>query len=119
MNCPKCTTALEAVTMDGIEVDVCPACKGVWFDKFELGPLLDSHDEAVKPLLGGADGDDKNYRRGVKCPRDDADLLRVNSARNHEVTVDVCMVCQGVWLDGGEFERIKTAQPGIRLGDLI
>ena len=105
--------------MDGIEVDSCAGCGGVWFDKAELGPLLDKTPQQVEPLLSGDDAEDANYRRQVVCPRDGNKLLRVKSARNREVTIDACPTCQGVWLDGGEFRRIHDAQPGVKLGDLV
>lgn len=119
MKCPKCREAsLEAMTVDGIEVDRCGTCQGIWFDNRELGALLDRAREQVKPILGGADPDDLDYHYGV-CPRDEQKLMRVKSLRNGEVTLDVCGVCRGIWLDGGEFEAIKNAQPQIRLGDIV
>ena len=119
MDCPKCPEgALVALTVDEVEVDRCPTCEGIFFDRAELGELLDRDAERVAPILGGSDDEDRNART-ARCPRDDQPMMRVTSLRNREVTVDSCAVCQGVWLDGGEFARIKLAQPKIRLGDLI
>jgi hypothetical protein len=36
MRCPKCGEALEEITFQGIQVDRCTACKGVWLDPGEL-----------------------------------------------------------------------------------
>jgi uncharacterized protein len=119
MKCPKCEAhELVSLTVDGIEVDHCSTCQGIWFDRHELGDLLQKEMEQVKPLLGGEDPDDHDHQTGI-CPRDQQRLLRVTSVRNHKVVLDTCHVCQGIWLDGGEFERIKTAQPGFSLGDLV
>jgi len=119
MDCPKCSeSALEALTVDEVEVDRCPTCEGIFFDRAELGELLDREPEKLTPILGGNDAADLNART-ARCPRDQQPMMRVTSLRNREVTVDSCAVCQGVWLDGGEFARIKLAQPKIRLGDLI
>ncbi len=119
MNCPKCDQPLSPLVMDGVEVDTCSVCEGIWFDKAELGQLLDKTTQRVQPIMSGDDAEDANYRRQVSCPRDGGKLLRVNSARNHKVTLDACVVCQGVWLDGGEFKRIREVQPGVKLGDLV
>lgn len=120
MKCPKCEeTDLAAATLDGVEVDTCSQCNGVWFDKRELGELLGKKTQRVESIMGGEDGDDANYKRGILCPRDGKNMMRVRSNRNRKVTVDACVICQGVWLDGGEFERIKHADPGVGLGDLI
>ncbi|MBE7502957.1 MAG: zf-TFIIB domain-containing protein [Verrucomicrobiales bacterium] len=32
--------------------------------------------------------------------------MRVRSARDREVVVDVCPRCRGLWLDGGELARL-------------
>ena len=45
MNCPRCTSELKAVPRDGIEIDVCPACKGVWLDAGELERLSNAEDD--------------------------------------------------------------------------
>jgi uncharacterized protein len=42
MHCPKCGQELAAETCDGVEVDVCPSCKGVWLDAGELGTIVES-----------------------------------------------------------------------------
>lgn len=42
MNCPLChNRALVAHHRGGVEIDVCPHCKGVWLDRGELEKLLD------------------------------------------------------------------------------
>lgn len=119
MNCPKCAgPSLSPVVVDGIEVDRCPSCEGIWFDKRELTDLLESNSGEVREILGGEDAHGHDQSPGT-CPRDGGKLLRVRSSRNREVTLDCCVVCQGVWLDGGEFERIRAARPQTRLGDLL
>jgi Zn-finger nucleic acid-binding protein len=118
MTCPKCAGTLARLEIDGVEVDRCASCGGIWFDKGELGPLLDGDTGKIRALLGGEDPDHLDARRG-RCPRHEKPLLRVTSARNPDVRIETCGVCQGVWLDGGEFERIKRARPGVKLGDLV
>jgi uncharacterized protein len=42
MQCPLCRdTELEPRFSRGIEVDVCPRCRGLWLDRGELERLLD------------------------------------------------------------------------------
>ena len=41
MNCPKCPdTALLMTERQGIEIDYCPQCRGVWLDRGELDKLV-------------------------------------------------------------------------------
>jgi Zn-finger nucleic acid-binding protein len=34
-SCPRCSRGLEAIRVAGIELDVCPACAGLWLDQSE------------------------------------------------------------------------------------
>ncbi len=38
--CPKCQEILVPVDRDGVEVDYCPHCRGVWLDRGELDKIL-------------------------------------------------------------------------------
>ncbi len=40
MNCPVCDASLRSVVKHGVEVDICPDCKGVWLDRGELDKLV-------------------------------------------------------------------------------
>lgn len=41
MNCPRCeTNVLDERDRNGITVDVCPSCRGVWLDRGELEKML-------------------------------------------------------------------------------
>ena len=41
MNCPACHTALLMSEREGIEIDYCPACRGVWLDRGELDKIIE------------------------------------------------------------------------------
>lgn len=42
MNCPICTTVSLVMTdRQGIEIDYCPQCRGVWLDRGELDKIID------------------------------------------------------------------------------
>lgn len=41
MNCPVCDEKLRAVQKYGVEVDICPGCKGIWLDRGELEKILE------------------------------------------------------------------------------
>ena len=41
MKCPNCNETLLMTERMGVEVDYCPACRGIWLDKGELDKLLD------------------------------------------------------------------------------
>ncbi|MHB0935465.1 MAG: TFIIB-type zinc ribbon-containing protein [Armatimonadota bacterium] len=41
MNCPVCDAPLRAIHKYGVEVDICPGCKGVWLDRGELEKIIE------------------------------------------------------------------------------
>ena len=112
--CPHCQVGLQAMNLledDPIETDMCPACRGLWFDKGELVAIL----EAVKEP--GAEinrhlltslcernvvADTVKY---VRCPVCDVMMNRQCFGHRSGVVVDRCRE-HGVWLDGGELETL-------------
>lgn len=44
MNCPKCESAMRSYERNGITVDQCTGCKGIFLDKGELEHLMDAED---------------------------------------------------------------------------
>lgn len=54
MNCPVCNTvSLVMSERQGIEIDYCPQCRGVWLDRGELDKIIDRSVETS----GGQRGD--------------------------------------------------------------
>lgn len=82
MRCPLCPDSiLDARHHGGIEIDVCPRCKGVWLDRGELDRLIGSDapttparratDPVFDPAMDDPDDEagDGRDRRGA-TPRD-------------------------------------------------
>ena len=41
MKCPNCNVALTMADRNGIEIDYCPDCRGVWLDRGELDKIIE------------------------------------------------------------------------------
>jgi uncharacterized protein len=41
MQCPQCAVALVMSERQGVEIDYCPQCRGVWLDRGELDKILE------------------------------------------------------------------------------
>ena len=41
MKCPNCEETLVMADRQGIEIDYCPKCRGVWLDKGELDKIIE------------------------------------------------------------------------------
>jgi len=62
MDCPVCGDKLRAIEKYGVEVDVCPGCKGVWLDRGELEKILAADSGGSAPA-GRSDDRDRNDDR--------------------------------------------------------
>ncbi len=55
MKCPKCGAGLQEIEMDGIMVDKCGGCEGIFLDRGELELMIESHKgglHRLKKLFG-------------------------------------------------------------------
>jgi len=41
MNCPPCNVVLQMTERQGVEIDYCPKCRGVWLDRGELDRIIE------------------------------------------------------------------------------
>ena len=46
--CPNCNTSMQNVNRSGVELDMCPSCRGVWLDRGELEKILADAREQVQ-----------------------------------------------------------------------
>ena len=49
MNCPTCKTALHISDRQGVEIDFCPTCRGVWLDRGELDKIIERAAREFQP----------------------------------------------------------------------
>jgi Zn-finger nucleic acid-binding protein len=71
MNCPRCEgAALEERERDGVVIDVCRACRGLWLDRGELEKLVARATQEFDEL---ARRRDDIPPRGVRYHDDDDD----------------------------------------------
>ena len=55
MLCPVCHVGLSMTDRQGVEIDYCPQCRGVWLDRGEL-------DKIIERSAGGVQGPQPSYR---------------------------------------------------------
>lgn len=49
MLCPVCETGLAMSDRNGVEIDYCPSCRGVWLDRGELDKIIERSLEQSTP----------------------------------------------------------------------
>ena len=45
MKCPSCNETLLITERNGVEIDYCPKCRGIWLDRGELDKIIDKAGE--------------------------------------------------------------------------
>ncbi len=50
MNCPNCNVALVMSERQGIEIDYCPSCRGVWLDRGELDKIIEKSTQPANEM---------------------------------------------------------------------
>ena len=61
MKCPKCDVVLVMADRQGIEIDYCPQCRGVWLDRGELDKIIERSAAAEYGSRKKRDHDDDDY----------------------------------------------------------
>ena len=59
MQCPNDGATLQMTDRQGVEIDYCPSCRGIWLDRGELDKIL----ERSRAMPDRYDDDDDDYRR--------------------------------------------------------
>ena len=69
MQCPVDGTQLVMSDRQGVEIDYCPACRGVWLDRGELDKIIERSVPAAAPPPAPRGEPDRDYDRGRKKKR--------------------------------------------------
>jgi len=112
MNCFGCGTAMRKGNRDGVLVDACPNCGGVWLDAGELEALERRESRERAGLLHQARQELAEEMQQVlkivdMCPRCQA--ARLKRTHRHGVQIDYCPNCKGLYFDDRELERVMKA----------
>ncbi len=105
MICPKDHQPMLAIEYNGVEIDFCPECEGIWLDSGELEFLAASGNEASPWLSSFSVAKDVSEKK-VKCPRCQSKMDKVRSNLFLHVVIDSCRLGDGFWFDKGELQRI-------------
>ena len=115
MKCRFCGTDMRQENYEGIEIDVCPICQGIWLGDGELQEIVKRRQEkfnqsqidqvnlecqSTKIPIG-------QLKREVICPKCGCRMNSVNYSYCSGITIDKCPNNDGLWLDQGEIEKIQ------------
>ena len=69
MDCPKCDSKMEIVSINEIKVDRCISCKGIWFDAHELSDAKKIKDSGSVDIGDSKFGKEQNQNDLINCPK--------------------------------------------------
>lgn len=103
MKCPNCDTELVQKKRDGVDMEICLSCQGMWLSRQELAQLEDEvfdfgDDEKGSLMLGSAP-------TTRKCPQC-GELMKSFEYRLYDLELVFCEQQHGYWLDPDEDKRV-------------
>jgi Zn-finger nucleic acid-binding protein len=64
MNCPRCNVTLLMTDRQGVEIDYCPTCRGIWLDRGELEKIIErsyAPENQTTSFFGGNDHSNERH----------------------------------------------------------
>src|SRR5262245_65486668 len=112
MKCCRCDGDLAPVAYEGVAIDRCPKCRGVWLDEQEMTKIVRVHEVTFAPELvrttlaaakpGVADAERQPVMRCTKCQ---GQMGAVNYAYWWGIVVNGCAGVHGIWLVDDALQR--------------
>jgi Zn-finger nucleic acid-binding protein len=105
--CPKCKKESLSYfnTSEGVVLDFCGECSGIWFDKDELANYIELSQDIpeLKEMKAQATPTD------LVCPKCRGALEELPFSSKTEILVDRCTGCGGIFFDAGEIVQAEKA----------
>ena len=108
-SCPRCARALEEIVCQGLTVDGCRGCGGIWFDPGELNRLAHQSEGGLMALESKFEPSVVQESAPVvtmPCPSCGGELFEFEFKHSPGIKLDGCRKCQGIWADDGELAAI-------------
>ncbi len=103
MKCPNCNAGLVQKKRDGIDMEICPSCQGMWLTPQELTQLEDEVFDFGDDEKGSLMLDFTASER--KCPQCGNPMKRFEY-RFYDLEMEFCEAKHGFWLEADEDKRV-------------
>jgi len=113
-DCPICKKKMIEKENEGVAIDICPSCGGVWLDKDELYQIIEKREtqfsqeerKGINP---------QEVKQGIQtdmvpelnCPICGELMKRFTYAATSGIIIDRCPKGDGIWLDNGELDKVQ------------
>lgn len=114
MKCIRCSEQLNLEHYEGVEIDRCLKCQGVWLDVGELAKIIGATVENFPELLiaqtqeAKAAGVPKKEKESKElCPKCSIEMKPINYYYESGIIIDSCPSGHGIWFDAKELEKVQ------------
>lgn len=104
MRCITCKEEMVILELEGVEIDYCYGCRGIWLDKGELEELL-ADKEQGDALLNSIQSAGEVKEKKRKCPICKKKMEKISMKVKNKFILDRCLA-HGIWFDKGELDGI-------------
>ncbi len=113
--CPVDDFTLVQETYEGVTIDRCSHCGGVWLDAGELETIQANQDSDFRGVpdnamdfVTGAMGMAKaEAEKALSCVKCDDELVKREYSFTSQIMIDNCPKGHGMWLDKNELARLE------------
>lgn len=100
---------------EGVDVSVCPQCKGIWLTFDNLNQIIRTQSRAwtesqkaqILPQTHKAGVPEEEQNRHLNCPECKEPMPAFNYQYSSGIILNKCKHGHGVWLDYGELNKIQ------------
>lgn len=108
--CPDCLTPLETRHFQGVMIDSCPKCAGIFFDSGEVLELKRKGVEAMRELedeIVPTVTVEPSAEKLRQCPSCAVSMEKFRYLYHSNIVLDECDKCGGIWVQDGELGNMS------------
>ena len=106
IQCQRCDTTMHTLFYEGVSIQMCFSCKGVFLDEEKLTTIKETREVKIPK-------DAPNPRNGIEamrhCPQCQILMKKRKHGKIRTTVIDYCEECSGIWLDKGELVSIQLS----------
>lgn len=108
MNCPNCKDVelKPTMTKQGVEIDACSKCKGIWLDRGEIFFFTKKVNIVARALEEAIKEGNPTQKLSPKTQEPMHEIVLFGG----KLHLDYCQHTGGLWFDDDEFEQLDKAQ---------
>lgn len=122
MDCPVCKTDLKPAKLDNdLPAMQCESCAGNFISLLVYRSWSERHPSSCNSAQHAQSHDvsAEETAKGLLCPKCGRIMQKFKISAQSDHKIDLCTSCDEAWLDGGEWQLLKTLELANKLTSII